>query len=98
MIALKEELEVLGDEYTKKFYFAAIGFPSLIAFVMMFRLFYDCDYFTTMIASLLAGAAIGALLVEQNRRLFGESSLNLMGVPLLKKRTATGEKLYVCSK
>lgn len=98
MVYLKEELEVLGDEYTKKFYFAAIGFPILIAFVTLFRLFYECDYFSTMLISLLVGAALGAVLVEQNRRIFGESSLNLMGVPLLKKRTATGEKLYVCTK
>ncbi len=98
MIALKEELEVLGEEYTKKFYFAAIGFAVLTAFVMAFRAFYECDYMTTMIASLLIGAVVGAVLVEQNRRVFGESSLNLMGVPLLKKRTATGEKLYVCAK
>lgn len=96
MSVLAEEIQVLGEEYSKRFYFAAIGFPILITFVGLFRAFYDCDYFSTMLVSVLLGGILGVALVEQNRRLLGESSLNLMGIPLLKRRTASGDKLYVC--
>jgi len=96
MIHLSQELEVLGPEYTSRFYIASIFLPLILLVVSVYRVYYECDAFTTIIATALVGAIVGMLLVEQNRRLFGNSSLNLMGIPLLSKRTATGDKLYVC--
>ena len=96
MMHLSNELKVLGPEYTARYSLASIFLPVVVVFIGIFRLYYSCDVSETIIASALVGAIIGMILVEQNRRLFGESSLNLLGIPLLSKRTATGEDLYVC--
>jgi hypothetical protein len=96
MMHLSKELEVLGSEYTQRFYIAAGCLPAIILFISLYRLRYSCDAFETIVTSALVGTIVGIILVEQNRRIFGDSSLNLMGIPLLSKRTATGDKLYVC--
>jgi hypothetical protein len=43
------------------------------------------------------GLILGTTLVQQNVRLFGENSVNLIGIPILRSRTASGKKLYVCA-
>jgi hypothetical protein len=96
MMHLSEELEVLGSEYTSRFYIASVFLPFIILCISFYRLRYSCDALETIVASALVGSIVGMLLVEQNRRIFGDSSLNLIGIPLLNKRTATGDKLYVC--
>lgn len=96
MMALSKELETMGKDYSSRFYVASVFLPVLVAMVILYRSFYDCDAFTTLIATAVVGGLLGLALTEQNRQLFGESSLNLIGVPLLRQRTATGEKLYVC--
>lgn len=94
--ALSKELETLGKEYSSRIYIASIFLPTVLFLVAMYRLANSCDAFVTIAASVVVGGLLGFALTEQNRRLFGESALNLIGVPLLRQRTATGEKLYVC--
>ena len=96
MMYLSKELEILGTEYTTRFYVASGCLPLIILCISLYRLRFSCDAFETIIMSALFGAIVGIVLVEQNRRIFGESSLNLIGIPLLSKRTATGDTLYVC--
>lgn len=96
MMALKKELEVLGKQYSSRTYIAAVFLPILLLLAIVYRVVNDCDAFGTLVASLAVGGLLGFALIEQNRRLFGEPALNLVGVPLLRQRTATGEKLYVC--
>ncbi len=96
LMNLSKELEIMGKEYSQRFYLAMMGLPLLAMFFVLYRLFYVCDSMGNILFSLLVGGLIGAVLVEQNRRVFGDGSLNLIGVPLLRQRTATGEKLYVC--
>jgi len=94
--ALKKELDTLGPEYSMRLSIAAIFLPTLIVLVTLYRLLNSCDEMGTMIATILVGGLLGLALTLQNRRLFGDSALNLIGVPLLRQRTAAGEKLYVC--
>jgi len=96
MMHLSDDLEVLGKEYTTRYYVASFILPLVVIFISLYRLYNSCDAFETLIASALVGAIVGMLLVQQNRLLFGDSSLNMIGIPLLSKRTATGDKLYVC--
>ena len=94
--ALKKELDTLGPEYSMRLSIAAIFLPTLIVLVTLYRLLNSCDEMGTMIATIITGGLLGLALTLQNRRLFGDSALNLIGVPLLRQRTAAGEKLYVC--
>ena len=96
MSDLSKDLEVMGSEYSSRFYVAAIFLPLVILAVALYRLYYDCDYFGNIVVSAIIGAILGLLFVEQNRRIFGDSSLNLVGIPLLRNRTVAGEKLYIC--
>jgi hypothetical protein len=96
MMALKKEMEVMGKEYTSRLTIAAVALPIVLAMVILYRLYNSCDAMTTILATGVVGGLLGFALTEQNRRIFGESALNLIGIPLLRQRTATGEKLYVC--
>jgi hypothetical protein len=96
MQVLSRELEAMGKEFTTRYYVAQVAIPLLVLFLVAYRIFYACDSPGNALLSVVLGAIVGALLIEQNRRLFGESSLNLIGVPLLRQRTASGEKLYIC--
>ena len=49
-------------------------------------------------ATVPIGLVVGFLLVRQNISLLGPTSINLLGIPLLRNRTADGKKLYVCPK
>ncbi len=96
MNILSKELEVLGKEYTDRYYISVAFLSVLTLFVGAYRLYYSCDSPGSVIISTALGAITAGLIVTQNTRLFGESSLNLIGVPLLRQRTASGEKLYIC--
>lgn len=91
-----KELEIMGTNYSSRFYIASLCLPVLITFIALFRLYFGCDDFGVLFFSIIAGLIIGVVLVEQNHRLFGLSSLNIIGIPILHKRTADGEKMYIC--
>jgi hypothetical protein len=93
---LSKELEFMGNEYVKRYYLARILLAILLLVVVAYRLFYSCDAPGSIAISAILGALVGFLLVQQNTAIFGPSSLNLMGTPLLRMRTATGERMYIC--
>jgi len=93
-----KELELMGSNYSSRFYIASLSLPILITFIALFRIYFGCDDFGVLFFSIIAGLIIGVILVEQNHRLFGLSSINIIGIPVLYKRTADGENLYICPK
>ena len=93
-----KELQALGPAYSSRYYSSVIFLLMIIFLFIVFRLTYQCDGFGVLILSMVIGLIIGSLLVIQNTRLFGPQSVNLIGIPLLRNRTADGKKLYVCPK
>ena len=65
-----------------------------------YRLFNSCDGPGVILLSLSLGVALGFILVQQNTLLFDgampKQSINLIGIPLLKNKSATGAPIYVC--
>lgn len=96
MNVLSKELETMGKEYVSRYYLARILLPILLLVVAAYRLFFSCDSIGSIVVSAILGSLVGFLLVQQNEAIFGPASLNLIGVPLLRQRTATGERLYIC--
>jgi len=96
--AQSKELEALGPAYSSRYYTSMIFLTILIFLFVCFRITYSCDSFAVSIMSTLFGLFIGMLLVQQNKRLFGAESINLVGIPLLANRTANGRPIYVCPK
>lgn len=91
-----KELEMLGPAYSSRFYISMILLSSFLFALGFYRLYNGCDGPAVILVSILLGAIVGAVLVFQNRRLFGEEAINLMGIPLLRNRTAGGKPLYIC--
>jgi hypothetical protein len=98
LFRFSKELEIMGPNYSSRFYIASVSIPIFIAFFALYRLYFSCDEFNVLFFSIIAGVIVGLALVEQNYRLFGLSSLNIIGIPILHKRTADGTKLYICPK
>jgi hypothetical protein len=96
--AQSKELAALGPKYSSRYYVSMIFLTLLIFLFVCFRIGYSCDSFPVAIISVPVGLFIGMLLVQQNKRLFGVESINLVGIPMLSSRTANGKKIYVCNK
>jgi len=91
-----QELEALGPAHASRFYLSAIFLGIFLFTFSLFRLFANCDTFGSILTSLLMGVLVGSALIAQNSALFGPQSINLLGIPLLKNRTADGSPLYIC--
>lgn len=101
ILYFRSELEILGssygEQYNTRLYGSTIFFSIIIFLAMSYRMFNQCDSVFNIIISLILGLTAGALIAVQNNGLLGIESLNLLGVPILRKRTANGGDLYVCS-
>lgn len=81
--AQSEELQALGTAYSSRYYISLTLLCTLILVFMLARLYNECDSFSSLIATVPIGLGIGALIFEQNRRLFGPMMVNLLGIPLI---------------
>jgi hypothetical protein len=81
--AQSEELQALGTAYSSRYYISITLLCTLILTFMLFRLYNGCDSFSVLISTVPIGIVIGALIFEQNRRLFGPLMVNLLGIPLI---------------
>jgi hypothetical protein len=94
---LSAELQALGPSYSSRYYISAILLMLLIFIFSAFRILYGCESIGGILLTIPLGLILGFVLIQQNSRLFGEQSVNLVGIPLLRNRTASGKNLYVCS-
>jgi putative flippase GtrA len=97
LITFKNDLQTLGSAYTSRLYLSAFGLSAIIFLIMSYRLWAGCDSFIIIIMSLITGLLIGALLLQQNRLLLGNSSINMIGIPLLYNTTVNGSPIYICN-
>ena len=81
--AQSQELQALGTAYSSRYYISIIMLCTAILAFMLFRLYNGCDKFSVVISTVPIGLIIGALIYEQNRRLFGPMMVNLLGIPLI---------------
>lgn len=94
---LSKELQALGPSYSSRYYVSLILLTMLLFAFIAFRILYGCDGPGIAMLTVALGLMLGTVLVQQNVRLFGENSINLLGIPILRSRTAAGKKLYVCA-
>jgi hypothetical protein len=91
-----KELQALGPAYSARFYTSLIFLTSLLFLFVCFRIACGCDSVAVVMMTLPLGLLLGMILVQQNMNLFGKGSINLMGIPLLESKSASGKPLYVC--
>jgi len=94
---LKDELDVLDLSNAKQYYISISLLVLLSIVYLMIRLTNECETSGSAISGLFFGSLIGALLVNLNVQLFGKDSINFLGIPLLRNRTADGKPIYICS-
>lgn len=93
-----KDLEALGPQFAYRYYSSLIFLSTLLFLFVSFRIAFSCETMATVILSIPIGLFVGMLLVVQNEKLFGKSSLNLIGIPQLSSVTKDGQKIYVCPK
>jgi hypothetical protein len=81
--AQSAELKALGSAYSSRYYISLVMLSVLLLLFMISRVYNGCDSFGVVIATVPIGLVLGVLFLEQNRRLFGRNSVNLLGIPLL---------------
>ena len=92
---MQHELHVLDAEYTN---IRTITAMVLIVFAYsMTRVWLSCDSMSSVILALVFGGLIGMLIQYQNTHIFGRDTVNFLGIPLIRNKSATGEPIYICN-
>jgi hypothetical protein len=98
LMHFKNNLEVLNkDSFTSRLAVAAVPLFILLFFCLSYRLFNRCESSSVLFITLILGMIIGFLLFEQNKSLFGNQGINILGIPLLYNVTADGNPIYLCT-
>ena len=96
--AQSKELQALGPMYSSRYYVSAIFLSMLLLLFIAFRVLYECDTPGVAMLTVPIGIVLAFVLVWQNKSLFGDTSINLLGIPQLYNRAASGEQIYICPK
>jgi len=95
--ALKDELEVLDSSYITRSATTSYVLAGVTLLYAIFKVVIDCESFSSVSLALVLGGLVGLFLVYQNVKLFDKNSVNFMGIPLLRNRTADNKPIYICS-
>jgi hypothetical protein len=88
-----QEASELGPQYSNRPYLAILGASMFIALYAVYLMMYGCDGIFTLLVSIAIGVVVGLLVSSQNYLLFGKSSVNVLFVPPLAKRSGMD---YIC--
>jgi hypothetical protein len=94
--ALSTELQALGTTWAARWWVSLIFSSFLILLMILFRAAFACDSVSIIMLSTIVGIMTGVALIRQNFHLFGKDGINLIGTPLLAKKGANGEAIYLC--
>jgi hypothetical protein len=96
----QEELKELGkteSEWNARIPLSFTFSILLLLFVLVYRIYYNCDSVLTALGSTVIGGTVGFIVYLIHVYLFGRDSINFLGIPLLADRAANGKPLYVCA-
>ncbi len=96
--ALAKELEALGPAYANRYYMSVVFLFALLFVFLAFRMYHHCDTLGVILMTVLFGTLVGFMIAEQNRRLFGIESLNLIGIQILRNLSTSGRPMNICTK
>jgi hypothetical protein len=94
---LKPEYEVLDSSYMTRSYVTMILVFSITLLYAFFRIYTGCESITSVLIGLFLGVIVGYFLVYQNTNLLNKNTINFLGIPLLRNKTADNEPIYICS-
>ena len=93
MFFFSKESSELGPSYSNRIYLALLATGMFIVLYTLYLIINGCDGIFSLLATILIGLLVGYLICYQNYFLLGKSSVDLIFVPILGKRTGMD---YVC--
>ena len=88
-----KECSALGSQYSNRPYLGVLSATMLIILYALYLLVYGCDSLLNLACSAALGGLIGYLICYQNANLFGKSSVDLLFIPSIVKRSGMD---YIC--
>ncbi len=95
MFFFSQESSELGPSYSNRIYLSLLSAGMFIVLYTLYLVINGCDGIFNLLATILIGLLVGYLICYQNYFLFGKSSVDLIFVPILGKRSGMD---YVCVK
>jgi hypothetical protein len=89
-------LDAMGSEWASRKTIAYIFISLVIATFITARL-WNCDSTSEIAVALIFAVVVGAIFFYINKSIFGEESMNFLGLPYLVSKESQGSPIYVCS-
>lgn len=97
VVQLSDVLNELGPEYKAKIPTVLTLSSIMIIIMMIYLIANECNGFLVVLGSAAMGALFGALCGIVIPLIFGQESVNILGLPLFLQRNTAGQPLYVCA-
>ena len=97
MIKFNDTLKAMGDEWRTRFGFSVAFIVIICLSTFFYRWFMMCEGFGEIAVSVAFGIALGISFFFANTALFGNESVNFLGLPYLVNKTEEGSDMYVCA-
>lgn len=93
MMFFSKESSAMGPKYSSRAYTSIIAGSLFILLYVIYFLIFGCATFFNILVSAIFGAVFGYLICNQNVRLLGKESVDILNIPVLKERKGMD---YVC--
>jgi len=90
-----EEASEMGPMYSNRIYLAILSASMFIILYSIFLILHSCDSLLSILFTIVLGGFVGYLISIQNASVFGKSSVDVLFIPELIKRSGMD---YVCVK
>jgi hypothetical protein len=96
VISVSDSLDKLGSDYAAKPFFSVALSAVLLAVIITTQVKLECATFKGALGSAAIGLLIGFVGYLLANHIFGDEGTNILGIPLLKHNSATGQPIYIC--
>jgi hypothetical protein len=96
MIKFSDTLTAMGDEWGTRFGFSVAFIVIICLSTFFYRWFMMCEGFGEIAVGVIFGIALGISFFFANTALFGNESVNFLGLPYLVNKSEQGSDMYIC--
>ncbi len=89
-------LDAMGGSWPAR-KIVAYAFIGIVLAVFIALRYLYCDSFSEILIAVMLGAIAAAIFFAINKAIFGEESMNFLGLPYLVTKESQGSPIYVCA-
>jgi len=93
MLTFSRECSEMGPSYSNRPYLSILSISMFVILYSLYLVINGCDSIMSLLLTIVIGAIVGYLICYQNASLFGHSSVDVLFIPELVKRSGMD---YVC--